>query len=77
MCAIGMVIRDVVFDETAQVSLVEDDYVIQKIPATASDPAFRHTIGPSRQQHPMRTLKIESSKSHTLFILSSDARSNW
>jgi len=44
VCAIGMVIRDVVFDETAQVSLVEDEYVIQKIPATASDPAFRHTI---------------------------------
>jgi len=41
-----MVIRDVVFDETAQVSLVEDEYVIQKIPATASDPAFRHTILP-------------------------------
>ncbi len=44
MCAIGMVIRDAVFDETAQVSLVEDECVIQKIAATASDPSFRHTI---------------------------------
>jgi len=39
-------IRDVVFDETAQVSLVEDEYVIRKISATASDPAFRGTILP-------------------------------
>jgi len=72
-----MVIRDVVFDETAQVTLVEDEYVIQECRARTSDPSFRYTVGPSRQQHPMRTLKIESSKSHTLFILSSDARSNW
>jgi hypothetical protein len=70
MRAIGVIIRDVVLDETAQVSLIEDEYVIQKISATAPDPAFRHSIGPSRQQHPMRTLKMESSKSHTLFIVS-------
>ena len=46
MGAIRMVIREVVFDETAQVSLVEHEDVIQQIPATASDPAFRHTILP-------------------------------
>ncbi len=50
MCAIGVVIRDVVFDETAQVSLVEDEYVIQKIPATASDPAFRNSILPGTRR---------------------------
>ncbi len=46
MRAIGVIIRDVVLDETAQVSLVEDEYVIQKISATAADPAFRHSILP-------------------------------
>jgi hypothetical protein len=44
MRAIGVIIRDVVLDETAQVSLVEDEHVIQKISATAPDPAFRHSI---------------------------------
>jgi hypothetical protein len=33
-----MVVTDIVLDETAQVSLVEDEYVIQKISATASGP---------------------------------------
>jgi hypothetical protein len=35
-----------VLDETAQVSLIEDKYVIQKISATAPDPAFRDSILP-------------------------------
>ena len=46
MRAIGVIIRDVVLDETAQVSLIEDEYVIQKISATAPDPAFRDSILP-------------------------------
>ncbi len=50
MCAIGMVIGDVVFDKTTQVSLVEDQYVILKIPATASDPAFRSFILPGTRR---------------------------
>jgi hypothetical protein len=33
-------------DETAQVSLVKDEYVIQKISATAPDPTLRNSILP-------------------------------
>ena len=50
MRAIGVIIRDIVFDETAQVSLVEDEYVIQKISATASNPAFRDSILPGTSE---------------------------
>ncbi len=46
MRAIGVIIRDVVLDEMVQVSLVEDEYVIQKVSATASDPAFCDSILP-------------------------------
>ena len=77
MDPIRVIISNVFPDPAAQMNLTEDNQVIEKLPATTSDPPLRRSIGPSRQQHPMRTLKIESSKSHTLFILSSDARSNW
>ena len=46
MRAIRVIVRDVVLDESEQVSLVEDEDVIQKISATTSDPAFRHSILP-------------------------------
>lgn len=46
MGAIGVVVTEIVLDETAQVSLVEDEHVIQKISATASDPALGHSILP-------------------------------
>ena len=46
MRAIGVVVTDIVLDETAQVSRVEDEYVIQKISATASDPTLGHSILP-------------------------------
>jgi hypothetical protein len=72
-----VIIRDIVFDETAQVSLVEDEYVIQKISATASNPAFRNSIGVSAQHHPIVTMKIESSSSHIRFILSSGPPLSW
>jgi hypothetical protein len=41
-----MIIKYIVLNEMAQVSLVEDEYVIQKISATASDPAFSNSILP-------------------------------
>jgi hypothetical protein len=44
-----VVAADIVLDETAQVSLVEDEYVIQKISATASDPTLGHSIPPNLQ----------------------------
>jgi hypothetical protein len=66
--AIRVVVRDVFRCESEQVSRVEDDDVIQQVSATTSDPTFRYSVGPSRQQHRMRTLKMESSKSHILFI---------
>ena len=46
MRAIRVVIRDIVLYESEQVSLVEDEYVIQKIAATASDPTFRYSVLP-------------------------------
>jgi len=46
--AIGVLIRDIVFDEAAQVSLVEDESMIQKVSATASNPAFGDSILPGR-----------------------------
>jgi len=44
--AIDVVVTDIVLDETAEVSLVEDKYVIQKISATASDPTLGYSILP-------------------------------
>ena len=44
--AIGVIICDIVLGETTQMSLVEDEYVIQKIVATAPDPAFSNSILP-------------------------------
>ena len=41
-----MIIRDVFPDQTAQMDLIEDDYVIEHFPAAASDPAFRNSILP-------------------------------
>jgi len=44
--AIGVVVTGIVLDKTAQVRLVEDEYVIQKISATAFDPTLGHAILP-------------------------------
>jgi len=44
--AIGVAVTGIVLDKTAHVSLVEDEYVIQKISATASDPTLSHSILP-------------------------------
>ena len=41
-----MIIRDVISDQTAQMNVIEDDQVIEKLSATASDPAFRDSILP-------------------------------
>ena len=71
-----MIIRDVFPDQTAQMNLIEDDYVIEKLSATTFDPAFRDSIGLSQQQHTIVTMEIESSESHTPFILSPDAHSS-
>jgi hypothetical protein len=35
-----VIIRDVFPDQTAQMNVIEDDYLIEKFSATASDPAF-------------------------------------
>jgi len=48
--AIGVIIRDIVFDQTAQVILVEDEYVIRKISATASNPGFGGSILPGTSE---------------------------
>ena len=41
-----MIVRDVIPDQAAQMNLIEDDQVIEKLSATASDPAFRNSILP-------------------------------
>jgi len=43
---IGVIIRDVIPDQTAQMMLVEHDHVIQEIISAASDPAFGNGILP-------------------------------
>ena len=41
MDSVCVIIRDVIQDETAQLNVIEDDQVIEKLSAAASDPAFR------------------------------------
>jgi hypothetical protein len=41
-----MIIRDVIPDQTAQMNVIEDNQVIEKLSATASDPAFSDSILP-------------------------------
>ena len=43
---VRVIIRDVILDQTAQMNVVEDNQVIEKLSATASDPAFCHSILP-------------------------------
>jgi hypothetical protein len=40
MDSVRVIIRNVIPDHTAQMHVIEDDQVIQKFPATTSDPAF-------------------------------------
>ena len=46
MDSIRVIIRDVITHQTAQMKLVEDDYVIEKVSSAAFDPAFRNSILP-------------------------------
>ena len=50
MDSVCVIIRDVIPDQTAQMNVIEDDQVIEKLSATASDPAFRDSIGVIRQK---------------------------
>jgi hypothetical protein len=72
-----VIIGDVVPNQTAKMNLIEDNHMVEKLSSTASNPAFRDSIGVSAQQHPIVTMKIESSKSHTRFILSSGPLLSW
>src|SRR4249919_1300955 len=44
--SVYVIIRDVIPDQTAQMNVIEDDQVIEKLSATASDPAFRDSVLP-------------------------------
>ena len=46
MDPIRVIIGDVITDQTAQMNLVKDDYVIEKLISTASNPTFRNSILP-------------------------------
>jgi hypothetical protein len=46
MDPVRMIIGDVIADQTTQMSVVEGDHVIEKLSATASDPAFGNPILP-------------------------------
>jgi len=44
--SVFVIVGDVIPDQTAQMHVIENDHMIQKISATASDPAFRDSILP-------------------------------
>jgi hypothetical protein len=44
--SVRVIIGNVIPDHTAQMNVIEDDQVIEKLPAATSDPAFRHSILP-------------------------------
>jgi hypothetical protein len=44
--SVCVIIRDVIPDQTAQMNVIENDQVIEKLSATVSDPAFRDSILP-------------------------------
>ena len=46
MDSVCVIIRDVIPDRTAQMNVTEDNQVIEKLSATASDPAFGDSILP-------------------------------
>jgi hypothetical protein len=46
MDPVRVIIGDVIADQTTQMSVIEDDHVIEKLSATASDPAFGNPILP-------------------------------
>ena len=46
MDPVRMIIGDVIADQTTQMSIIEDDHVLEKLSATASDPAFGNPILP-------------------------------
>ena len=46
MDPVRVIIGNVIPDHTAQINLIEDDQVIEKLSATTSDPAFRNSIVP-------------------------------
>ncbi len=44
--SIHVIVRDVFSDQTAQMNLIEEDHVIEKVPSAAPDPAFRNSVLP-------------------------------
>jgi hypothetical protein len=77
MNSVCMVTADLIPYQAAQMRLIEDDDIVEQLSATASNPTFRDSVGPSLQQHLIVTMEIESSESHMPSILSLDAHSSW
>jgi hypothetical protein len=46
MCAILEIVADVFFHQAFQLPLIENDHVVEQIPASGADPAFRNTVLP-------------------------------
>ena len=46
MGAVVMIVADVLFHQTLQVTLIQDDYVVEQISSTAADPALGDTVLP-------------------------------
>src|ERR1035437_142443 len=46
MRSVVVVITDVVLYEAFQMPLIQDDHMVEKIPAAVADPTFRHTVLP-------------------------------
>lgn len=50
MDPIRVIIGDVITDQTAQMNLVKDDDMIEKLISTAFDPAFRNSVLPRTRE---------------------------
>jgi hypothetical protein len=57
-----MVVAYVLSHQSLQMSVVEDDHVIQQVSAAASHPTLRDAVGMSVQLHRMAMLKFDVSE---------------
>jgi hypothetical protein len=57
--SVCVIIRDIIPDQTAQMNVIEDDQVIEKLSATASDPAFRDPILPRAYVHAFYAVRFQ------------------
>ena len=62
MSAILEIVEDEFVHQAFQMPPIENDHMIEQIPAAGAYPAFRNTVGEHRQLHRVATLQIEISR---------------